>query len=175
MWTVPQFHTPEAGDRWGVLVSLALWLLYLARAVVIDQPLPWQKAQVELTPARVQRGLGELFCTIGTPLDVYEKMAPELAIVSTKQKESTREVAGLELKRGLFPRPSAVIALEECGAKIVTTDGSYEAQIIEGGQQKDPARAHEGSIVVVVPPEGRPRWTKLDDGKGDIPEPPLAV
>jgi len=67
MWTVPQFHTPEAGDRWSVLVSLAMWLLYLARAVVTDQPLPWQKAQVELTPARVQRGLGELFCTIGTP------------------------------------------------------------------------------------------------------------
>ena len=68
MWTVPQFHTPQAGDRWSTLVSLAMWELYLARAVVADQPLPWQKTQTELTPARVQRGLGELFCTIGTPV-----------------------------------------------------------------------------------------------------------
>jgi len=68
MWTTPQFHTPEAGDRWSVLVGLAMWELYLARAVVMDQPLPWQKAQAELTPARVQRGLAELFCTIGTPV-----------------------------------------------------------------------------------------------------------
>lgn len=110
-----------------------------------------------------------------TPLDVYEKMAPELAIVSTKQRESTTEVAGVELKRGLFPHPSAVIALEECGAKIVTTDGSYERQTVEGGQQKDPLRAHPGSIVVVVPPGGRPRWTKLNDEKGDIPDPPTVV
>lgn len=68
MWTVPQFHTPEAGDLWSTLVSLAMWELYLARAVVTDQPLPWQKTQTELTPARVQRGLGELFCTTGTPV-----------------------------------------------------------------------------------------------------------
>jgi hypothetical protein len=67
MWTVPQFHTPEAGDLWSTLVSLAMWELYLARTVVTDRPLPWQKTQTELTPARVQRGWGELFCAIGTP------------------------------------------------------------------------------------------------------------
>jgi hypothetical protein len=68
MWTVPQFHTPEAGDLWSTLVSLAMWELYLARTLVMDRPLPWQKTQTELTPARVQQGLGELFCTIGTPV-----------------------------------------------------------------------------------------------------------
>lgn len=68
MWTVPQFHTPERGDCWSVLVSLALWMLYLARPVAADRPLAWQKRQQELTPARVQRGWAEIFCTIGTPV-----------------------------------------------------------------------------------------------------------
>jgi len=70
MWTVPQFHTPEAGDRWSVIVSLAMWLLFLARQVVVDQPRVWQKAQSQLTPARVQQGWVALFCTIGSPVSV---------------------------------------------------------------------------------------------------------
>ena len=68
MWTTPQFHIPERGDCWGVLVSLALWMLYLARPIVADRPQAWQKKQQELTPARVQRGWAEIFCTIGTPV-----------------------------------------------------------------------------------------------------------
>jgi len=110
-----------------------------------------------------------------TPLDVYEKIGPEVAIVSTKQAVSTKHIGGLELTRGLFPHPSATVALEECGARIVTTDGSYESQTVEGGGQKDPARAHPGSIVVVLPPGRRPRWVKLDDGEEDVPEPPTEV
>jgi hypothetical protein len=70
MWTVPQFHTLEAGDRWSVIVSLAMWLLFLARQVVVDQPRVWQKAQSQLTPARVQQGWAALFCTIGSPVSV---------------------------------------------------------------------------------------------------------
>lgn len=66
-WTTPQFQSPEAADRWSLLVSLAQWLLFLARPVVADQPLPWQKAQRELTPGRVQQGLGGIFQQIGTP------------------------------------------------------------------------------------------------------------
>ena len=68
MWTVPQFHTPVRGDRWSIVVSLALWMLYLSRPIVADRPHPWQKAQHRLTPARVQRGWAELFCTIGSPV-----------------------------------------------------------------------------------------------------------
>jgi hypothetical protein len=68
MWTVPQFQLPEAGDCWSILVSLAVWILYLARDVVTDQPLPWQTVQRLLTPGRVQQSIGELFCKIGTPV-----------------------------------------------------------------------------------------------------------
>jgi hypothetical protein len=71
MWTTPQFHTPEACDRWSVLVGLATWLLYLARPVVADQRLPWQAPQPgELTPGRVQRGMPDILCKVGTPVRV---------------------------------------------------------------------------------------------------------
>jgi len=110
-----------------------------------------------------------------TPLDVYEKMAPEVAIVSAEQKVSTKKIGGRESTRQMFPHQSATIALEESGARIVTTDGSYESQAVEGGGQRDPALAHPGSIVVVVPPGGRPRWKKLDDRRTDVPEPPTEV
>lgn len=66
-WTLPQFHTPEASERWTMLVSLAQWMIYLARPVIEDNPLPWQRAQSDLTPGRVQKGLGGLFSQIGTP------------------------------------------------------------------------------------------------------------
>lgn len=66
-WTQPRFGGLAAVDRWTVLVTLAQWMLYLARAVVADQPQPWQKAQSDLTPGRVQRGLGAIFTQIGTP------------------------------------------------------------------------------------------------------------
>lgn len=66
-WTKPQFQTAEASDRWTMLVSLAQWELYLSCPLVADRPLPWQKAQVELTPGRVSQGLGAIFAQIGTP------------------------------------------------------------------------------------------------------------
>lgn len=68
-WTLPQFHHPETGDRWTHLVTLAQWMLYLARPLVADQPLPWQPTQppTQLTPARVQLGLAATFARIGSP------------------------------------------------------------------------------------------------------------
>jgi hypothetical protein len=66
-WCRPQFQDPARGDRWSWLVSLSVWLLYLARPVVQDQPLPWQKPQVRLTPQRVQQGLCLIFAQFGSP------------------------------------------------------------------------------------------------------------
>ena len=66
-WTRPQFQTAHAGDRWTVIVSLAFWQLYLARPLVADCPLPWQPKQVNLTPARVQQGVADIFGQIGSP------------------------------------------------------------------------------------------------------------
>jgi hypothetical protein len=101
------------------------------------------------------------------PLDVYEKMMPEIAVISTEQEQSTKKTDGVVLKRGLFPHRLATIALEECEAQILTTDGSYESE-------KEPTQP--GSIVIVVPPGGKPRWKRLEDTKKtSIPEAPEQV
>jgi hypothetical protein len=65
-WTLPQFQQPDRCDRWTWLVDIAVWFVFLARELVSDQPLPWQKPQATLTPGRVLLGLGALFAQIGT-------------------------------------------------------------------------------------------------------------
>lgn len=49
------------------MVDIACWHIFLARDLVTDRPLPWQKPQAVLTPGRVTLGLGALFAQIGTP------------------------------------------------------------------------------------------------------------
>jgi hypothetical protein len=66
-WVTPQFHTPQAGDRWTVIVALAVWMLFLARPLVEDCPLPWQPRQSRLTPDRVRQGYQDIFSKFGTP------------------------------------------------------------------------------------------------------------
>ena len=66
-WTRPQFQRAERGDLWTCLVLLALWVLYLARQIVGDTPLPWQKFQARLTPQRVRQSLRPIFALIGSP------------------------------------------------------------------------------------------------------------
>ncbi|MEJ5311085.1 MAG: hypothetical protein WHX52_15080 [Anaerolineae bacterium] len=48
-------------------MAVAHWLLFLARPIVEDQPLPWQKPQTHLTPQRVQQSLKPIFALIGSP------------------------------------------------------------------------------------------------------------
>jgi len=66
-WTLPRFQSAESGDTWSELVAVAHWLLFLARPIVEDQPLPWQKPQTHLTPQRVQQSLKPIFALIGSP------------------------------------------------------------------------------------------------------------
>jgi hypothetical protein len=67
-WTLPNFQSSEQCDRWTDLVSLVQWELYLARPLVEDCPLPWQKKRpLRLTPGRVQQGLGAIIAAMGTP------------------------------------------------------------------------------------------------------------
>ncbi len=97
------------------------------------------------------------------PLDMYEKMSPAVAIVSCEQKIETTQKGPHVLTRGYYPHPSAIMALEECGTEILTTDGSYETE------KAVAANAHPGTIMIVIPPGGRPRWKKLDDDKDSLP------
>jgi hypothetical protein len=66
-WTLPMFQTKEAGDRWTWLTALAAWIVFLARTIVEDVPLPWQKPQSRMTPQRVQQSLHPIFALIGSP------------------------------------------------------------------------------------------------------------
>lgn len=103
------------------------------------------------------------------PIDIYEKMDPELAIISAKQEQKKKKHS--KFARGLFPHDITIKALEECESKILTTDGYYESMIVDG-EKKDKNHAHEGSIVVAVSPGGKPGFIKLDDGIDTVPDPP---
>jgi hypothetical protein len=61
-WTLPRVRHPEQADRWTWLVLLAYTQLRLARPLVSDQPLPWQRPQPtgKLTPERVHRAFSTL-------------------------------------------------------------------------------------------------------------------
>jgi hypothetical protein len=61
-WTLPRVRYPEQADRWTWLVLLAYTQLRLARPLVTDHRLPWQRPQLvgTLTPARVLRGFPTL-------------------------------------------------------------------------------------------------------------------
>jgi beta-lactamase superfamily II metal-dependent hydrolase len=92
-----------------------------------------------------------------SPLDVYEKMSPNLAVISTRQKQSSSVVG----TRNMFPHDSSILALKECNAEILTTDGTYEAS---SANLNDP---QQGSIIIAIPPGGSPHWDKLDDGSNE--------
>ena len=68
-WTTPSVRTPEQADRWTWLVLAAYTQLRLARGLVDDLRLPWERPRdpATLTPTRVRRGFRQLGPTIGTP------------------------------------------------------------------------------------------------------------
>ena len=39
-WKLPHLSTPAQSELWSVLVTLAMWQLWLARPVAADQPRP---------------------------------------------------------------------------------------------------------------------------------------
>ena len=68
-WTTVRPRDPKAADRWTWLLALALWQLWLARSLVADQRLPWERPlpATQLTPGRVRRAFAGLFAQLGTP------------------------------------------------------------------------------------------------------------
>jgi hypothetical protein len=71
-WTTPKLRQPEAADRWTWLLLLAYVQLRLARDLVADVRLPWQRPlpPERRTPARVRRGFASLLTTLGSPVNV---------------------------------------------------------------------------------------------------------
>jgi len=66
-WCLPKLGSPKSAERWSDLMPLATWQLWLARSLVQDAPLPWQKKLVNLTPGRVADSIAALFVVLGSP------------------------------------------------------------------------------------------------------------
>ena len=68
-WSTPRVRHPEQADRWTWLVLAAFTQLRLARALVADLRLPWERHYdaARLTPVRVHRVVSALLAELGTP------------------------------------------------------------------------------------------------------------
>ncbi len=68
-WTKAKLGTTEKGQRWSDLMTIVTWQLWLAREIIEDNPLPWQKPQSKekLTPGRVAQSFPGVLAAIGTP------------------------------------------------------------------------------------------------------------
>jgi len=64
---MPALSTPHQCERWGDLMPLMTWQLWLARDLVEQNYLPWQKPQKNLSPGRVAESMFGLLVEIGTP------------------------------------------------------------------------------------------------------------
>lgn len=69
-WVLPKVTSPTSCECWSDLMPLLSWELWLARPLVADKPLPWQKSQTTLTPGRVCQGIPALLPRLGTPTQV---------------------------------------------------------------------------------------------------------
>lgn len=77
-WTTPRLCTPEQADRWTWLTIAAYTQLRLARNLIQDHPLPWERhtRPDKLSPARIRR---EFRCTtplLGTPARPPKSRSP---------------------------------------------------------------------------------------------------
>lgn len=68
-WTTPRICTPEQADTWTWTIIAAYTQLRLARGLVEDHRLPWERPRPRerLTPGRVRRGFRRLGPLLGTP------------------------------------------------------------------------------------------------------------
>jgi hypothetical protein len=68
-WTTPRVRVPAQADRWTWIVVVVYTQLRLARAVVADQRLPWERVYPpgRLTPYRVRRAVFALLYQLGSP------------------------------------------------------------------------------------------------------------
>ena len=68
-WTTVRPRDPAVADRWTWLLVLVFWQLWLARPLVADHHLPWERpvAPDALTPGRVRRAFVGLLAKVSTP------------------------------------------------------------------------------------------------------------
>ncbi|HVB90616.1 MAG TPA: NF041680 family putative transposase [Acidimicrobiales bacterium] len=77
-WTTPSLCKPDQADRWSWLIAAIYTQLRIARGLVDDLRLPWERPRdpAQLTPTRVRRGFRRLRATIGTPASPPKSTTP---------------------------------------------------------------------------------------------------
>jgi len=110
-WTTPSLCTPEQADRWTWLVLAALTQLRLARGLVDDLRLPWERPldPAKLTPARVRRGFRRLRAMQAKDEDevsgpIPRQQADPSAELAAKPDSEHRLSKGSGSKPGRIPR-----------------------------------------------------------------------
>ena len=66
-WSLPRFATPEQSQTWSDLMPILTWQLWLARPLLNQAPLPWQKHLPVPSPGRVADSFAALLVRIGSP------------------------------------------------------------------------------------------------------------
>lgn len=77
-WTTPRWCTPEQADTWTWIIIAVYTQLRLARGLVADERMPWERQRKpgRLTPARVRRGFRRLAPNLGTPANPPKSLTP---------------------------------------------------------------------------------------------------
>jgi hypothetical protein len=98
-WTTPKLRRPEAADRWTWLLLLAFVQLRLARDLVADVRLPWQRPlpPERRTPARVRRGFSSLLTTLGSPANVPKPCGRSLGRPKGKRSPPAQRFPAIKL------------------------------------------------------------------------------
>jgi hypothetical protein len=93
-WTTPSLQMPEQADRWTWIVIGAYTQLRLARQLVDDLRLPWERPldPARLTPARVRRGFRRLRATLGTPPVHRNPILPVRADRSAHERDRSSDI-----------------------------------------------------------------------------------
>jgi len=93
-WTLPKLSTPKQSERWSDLMPMLSWELWLARDIVADNPLPWQKSQAKLTPGRVAQAMGGILAAIGTPASAPKQERKVAGVANRGTKATSTSVSG---------------------------------------------------------------------------------
>lgn len=77
-WTAYTPIHPDQAERWSWLVALAYTQLWLARPLIADQRMPWEKPRppAQLSPRRVRRGFRRATADLPTPANAPKPSRP---------------------------------------------------------------------------------------------------
>ena len=67
-------------------MPIVTWQLWLARHLVAQRPLPWQKSLVKLTPGRVAQSFGSILALLGTPARAPKQRGKSDGWIKGKQR-----------------------------------------------------------------------------------------